>query len=178
MNNLVDMDNKEQLKILWEKEKPEFVLDHSKNEYGDIHININYDEKLSKERKKIEKNTNPLYQNIIFLFFYGISHSHFSRVFEKTSKFLKNFLKFEGINNENDTSQKYHGCKFLKQDSFIEFTLGNNIPMFYGKPFYSKKDIKEVNVLVVKKEKEGKADLFNTIKIIIKKQIFYYKINK
>ncbi len=44
--------------------------------------------------------------------------------------------------------------------------------------FIQKKDIKEVNVLIIKKEKEGKADLFNTIKIIIKKQIFYYKINK
>ena len=30
--------------------------------------------------------------------------------------------------------------------------------------FIQKKDIKEVNVIIIKKEKEGKADLFNTNK--------------
>ena len=168
MNNLVDMDNKEQLKILGEMEKPEVVLDYSKNEYGDIHININYDENLSKKRKKLEKNTNPLYQNIIFLFFDGISRSHFSRIFKKTSEFLAKFLKFEGINNENDPSQKYHGFEFLKQHSFREFTLGNNIPMFYGEPFYSKK------IESITGEIKEKGFVTCNLNAICNKEAFYY----
>ena len=139
MNNLIDMDNKELLNKLEDKEKPEVILDYTNNEYGDIHININYDKELSKERKKLEKNTEPLYDNIIFIFFDAISRKHFSRVYKKTSKFLDNFMKYEGYSNEKDPSQKYHGFQFFKQHSFKEFTLGNNIPMFYGKPYYTKK---------------------------------------
>ena len=139
MNNLVDMDNKEQLNSLGEKDKPEVVLDYTKNEFGDIHININYDKELSKQRKKLEKNSKPLYENIIFLFFDGISRSHFARIYKKTSNFLKKFLKYEGISNDKDESQKYHGFQFLKQHSLREYTLGNNIPMFYGGPFYAEK---------------------------------------
>ena len=139
MNNLIDMDNAELLKKLGDKEKPEVVLDFSNNEYGDIHINLNYDAQLSKERKQLEKNTQPLYDNIIYIFFDAISRKHFSRVFKKTSKFIDNFMKYEGYSNAKDNSQKYHGFQFFKQHSFREFTLGNNIPMFYGKPYYSKK---------------------------------------
>lgn len=139
MNNLVDMDNKEQLELLGEAEKPEVVLDYTKNEFGEIHINLNYDDELSKKRKQLEKYSKPLYKNIIFVFLDGISRRHFARNFKKTSKFIEQFLKFEGSNNEKDKSQKYHGFEFFKQHSFREFTLGNNIPMFYGKPFYSKK---------------------------------------
>ena len=138
MKNLVDMDNKEQLDELGEKEKPEVVLDYTNNEYGDINININYDDELSKERKKLEEKTNPLYENIIFIFFDAISRNHFSRVYKKTSEFIEKFFKYEGANNEKDNSQKYHGFQFFKQHSFKDFTLGNNLPMFYGKPYYYK----------------------------------------
>ena len=54
MDNLVDMDNAEQLELLGKKEKPEVVLDFTKNEYGEVDININFDKELSKERKKLE----------------------------------------------------------------------------------------------------------------------------
>ena len=139
MANLIDMDNAELLKQLGDKEKPEVVLDYSKNEYGEINIKINYDEELSQERKQLEKNTNPLYDNIIYIFFDAISRKHFSRVFKKTSKFIDNFMKYEGYSTEKDPSQKYHGFQFFKQHSFREYTLGNTIPMFYGQTYYSKK---------------------------------------
>jgi len=138
MKNLVDMDNKDQLDELGEKEKPEVVLDYTNNKYGDINININYDDELSKERKKLEEKTNPLYENIIFIFFDAISRNHFSRVYKKTSEFIEKFFKYEGANNEKDNFQKYHGFQFFKQHSFKDFTLGNNLPMFYGKPYYYK----------------------------------------
>ena len=139
MANLIDMDNAELLKQLGDKEKPEVVLDYSKNEYGEINIKINYDEELSQERKQLEKNTNPLYDNIIYFFFDAISRKHFSRVFKKSSKFIDNFMKYEGYSTEKDPSQKYHGFQFFKQHSFREYTLGNTIPMFYGQTYYSKK---------------------------------------
>ena len=139
VKNLVDMDNKDQLEELGEKEKPEVVLDYTENEYGDIKINVNYDDKLSKERKELEKNTHPLYENIIYIFFDAVSRSHFTRVYKKTSEFIEKFMKYEGAKNEKDENQKYHGFQFLKLHSMAEFTLGNAIPMFYGAPYYSKK---------------------------------------
>ena len=144
MDNLVDMDNAEQLKLLGKKEEPEVVLDFTNNEYGEVKININFDEELSKQRKKAETDTKPLYNNIIFIFFDGVSRSHFGRIFKKTSRFLNKFLKYEGISNDKDPSQRYHGFQFLKQHSLAEFTLGNAIPMFYGAPFYSK-NIESIN---------------------------------
>ena len=139
MNNLVDMDNEEQLKLLGDKERPEIVLDYTKNEYGEIEININYDKELSKERKKLEQNSKSLYDNIIIVFLDGISRNHFYRNFKKTSEFLEKFFKYEGAKNTKDPTQKYHGFQFFKFHSFKEFTLGNVLPMFYGKPYYSKK---------------------------------------
>ena len=139
MNNLVDMDNKEQLEKLGPKERPEIVLDYTKNEYGEIHINITRDEELSKERKKLENGTNPLYENIIFIFLDGISRRHFLRNFPKSSEYIENFLKYDGVFNEKEPSQIYHGFQFLKTHSFREFTLGNTVPMFYGQPYYAKK---------------------------------------
>lgn len=168
MKNLVDMDNKNQLDELGEKEKPEVVLDYTKNEYGEINININYDDKLSKERKELEKKTNALYDNVIFLFFDAISRKHFSRVFKKSFEFLQKFFKYEGASNEKEPSQKYHGFQFFKQQSFNEFTLGNNIPMFYGKPYYYPK------VESITGEFKNKGYVTCNLNGICNKEAFYY----
>ena len=169
MKNLVNMDNKEQLKELGPKEKPEIVLDYNKNEFGEIEININYDEKLSKERKELEKNsTNPLYENIIFIFLDAISRSHFLRVFKKSSEFIGKFFKYEGINNEKDKNQKYHGFQFFKYHSLREFTLGNGMPMFYGKPYYWKKADS------INGEIKDKGYVTCSVNGICDKEIFYF----
>ena len=168
MDNLVDMDNAEQLKLLGEKEKPEVVLDFTKNEYGEVNININFDKELSKKRKSLEKDTKPLYNNLIFIFFDGVSRSHFGRIFKKTTRFLNKFLKYEGIHNEKDPSQKYHGFQFLKQHSLAEFTLGNSIPMFYGAPFYSK------NIESITGEIKDKGFVTCNICGLCDKSVYYY----
>ena len=139
MKNLIDMDNKEILKKLGEKEKPEIVLDYTKNEYGVVNINVNFDQELSTQRKNLEKESNPLYDNVIFIFLDGISRNHFTRVYKKTAEFVKKFMPYEGTNNGKEPSQKYHGFEFFKQHSFKDFTLGNFIPMFYGLPYYWQK---------------------------------------
>ena len=93
--------------------------------------------------------------DIIYIFFDAISRKHFSRVYKKTSQFINNFMKYEGYSNKKDPSQKYHGFQFFKQHSFREFTLGNNIPMFYGKPYYSKKIDSKANGLKIDKRYEN-----------------------
>jgi hypothetical protein len=168
MKNLVDMDNKKQLEELGNKEKPEVVLDFTNNTFGEIHIDINYDKELSKQRKKLEENTTVLYDNIIFIFFDAISRNHFSRVFKKSSQFLEKFFKYEGASNEKDPSQKYHGFQFFKQHSFREFTLGNNIPMFYGKPYYYKK------VESITGEFKQKGFITANLNGICNKEAFYF----
>ena len=139
MKNLIDMDNQEVLENLGAKEKPEVVLDYTKNEYGELDINVNFDQDLSTERKNLEKDTNPLYDNIIFIFLDGISRNHFSRVYKKSAEFIKKFMPYEGRINDKEPSQKYHGFEFFKQHSLKDFTLGNFVPMFYGLPYYWQK---------------------------------------
>ena len=169
MGNLVDMDNQEQLEELGEKERPEVVLDYSNNKYGEINITINYDEELSKERKKLENNnTNILYDNVIYIFLDAISRNHFTRVYKKSAEFIEKFFKYEGINNEIERSQKYHGFQFFKQHSLKEFTIGNNIPMFYGGSHYSKK------VVSITGEFKDKGYVTCNVNGICNKEAFYF----
>ena len=53
--NLIDMDNITQLNKT-KPNIPEIVTDFSKNPFGELIINVNYNETISKERKKLEKN--------------------------------------------------------------------------------------------------------------------------
>ena len=168
MANLVDMDNQEQLEELGEKEKPEVVLDYTNNKYGDIYIHVNYDKDLAKERKELETETYPLYENIIFIFLDGISRAHFPRVYKKSYEFIDKFMKYEGCSNEEDPSQKYHGFQFFKQHSFKEFTLGNVLPMFYGCPYYSKK------VESITGEIKDKGYITCNLNGLCNKEAFYY----
>ena len=129
MNNLVDMDDKDQLDKLNEFQKPEVIADFSNGIYGKIEININHKDKLSNERKLLEKqNTN----NVLFLYMDNLSRVHFYRQYKKTKEFLKNFLTYKGYSNEVDKEQKYHGFEFLKYQKFDGATLQNAIPMFSG----------------------------------------------
>ena len=54
-----------------EVKKPDVIVVYSWNEFGDIHISIDYDEKLSIQRKKSEKENETLFI-ILFSFFYVI----------------------------------------------------------------------------------------------------------
>ena len=128
-NNLVDMDDKEQLNKLDENQKPEVTVDFSNGSYGKLEININHKDKLSKERKLLEKEDS---NNVLFLFMDNLSRVHFYRQYKKTKEFLKKFLTFEGYYNEIDKEQKYHGFEFLKYQKFDGATLQNALPMFSG----------------------------------------------
>lgn len=168
MNNLVDMDDIKQLEQLGPKERPEIVLDYTKYEFGEIHINISYDQDLSMERKKLEKNSNPLYDNIIFIFLDGISRRHFTRAYKKSAEFIEKFMSYDGINNEKSPNQRYHGFQFLKMHSFREFTLGNTVPMFYGKPYYAK------NATTITAKLKNKGFVTCGVNGICDKETFYF----
>jgi len=125
-NNLVDMDDKEQLNKLDEDQKPEVIANFSNNLYGKLVININYKDKLSKERKLLENEDS---NNVLF-FMDNLSRVHFYRQYKKTKEFLRKFLTYKGYSNEIDKEQKYHGFEFLKFQKFDGPTIQNIIPMF------------------------------------------------
>ena len=87
-NNLINMDDEGQLNKLEEYQKPEVIVEFNENPYGKIKININYKEKLAKERKIKQKNEA---KNVLFIYMDNLSRNHFYRQYPKTSKFIKNF---------------------------------------------------------------------------------------
>ena len=141
MNNLINMDDKEQLDKLKNNKKPEVFLDYTSNPYGELKIKINKKEKLSKERKNLEKKSQS--NNIIFIFLDNLSRVHFYRQYKKTSEFLKKFLKYEGFSTKSN-EQKYHGFEFMKYHKIGHATLHNAIPMFSG--VYFRKNYRMINI--------------------------------
>ena len=77
-------------------------------------------------------------------------------------------MKYEGVSNIKDPSQKYHAFQFFKQHSFKEYTLGNNIPMLYGKPCYYKK------VNSITGELKDKGYITANVNGICNKEDFYF----
>ena len=131
-NNLIDMDNENKLNKLKENQIPEVLVDYSNDPFGELKITINFKKQLSLERQNIylkrKKHTN----DILFIYLDNLSRVHFYRQYKKTSKFIQQFLSYEGFSNQNNPSQKYHGFEFLKYHKFNGATLRNAIPMFSG----------------------------------------------
>jgi len=78
--NLLDMDKT----IPPGFSKPEYIVDFSKDPAGELIINLNYNETLSKERKKSEKNSIPYSDNILLLYVDSVSRVHAMRKLKKT----------------------------------------------------------------------------------------------
>ena len=133
--NLIDMDNKEQIKSIPEEFRPEVIINYDKDINGAIDINLRFNSTLSKERKKKE-NKNSLYKNILILFTDGLSRVQFIRKLPKTSQFLSKFMKYKGNSfRYNGKKNVFHGFEFLKYHSMLLTTMGNEIPMIYGRKF-------------------------------------------
>ena len=129
-NNLINLDNETMLKNIKPNQKPEVYVDFTNNKFGELIININYNNSLSKTRLSLENNKNA--SNILFIFFDNLSRVHFYRQYKKTIKFLKTFLTYKGFSIKEKPDQKYHGFEFLKYHKFNAATLFNAIPMFSG----------------------------------------------
>ena len=129
--NLIDMENKIQLKKLGKENIPEIIIDYSKNLYGKLIINLNFNESLSKERKKFEKNTKPYSNNIMILYFDSISRSTSIRQLKKTLNFFEKFMNYRETYNINNPLENYHSFQFFKYHSFACCTSKNYRKLFY-----------------------------------------------
>jgi len=132
--NLVDMDNEEEIRKNYKDNIPEVYTDFSKNKDGEMFINLHYNETLSKEKKKLEKNSNPYAENIMVLYIDSLSRANAIRKLKKTMKFFKQFISYKGGFNEKSPTEIFHTFEFFKYYTFDGETIGNYPRMFYGQP--------------------------------------------
>ena len=125
--NLIDMDN-----IPPELPFPEYIVDFSKDPSGELIINLNYNESLSKERKKFELNSNPYSNNIMIIYIDSISRVNALRKLKKTIKFFEKFISYKGGYNNKYPNEKFHSFQFFKYHSHKGYTGGNYPRLFYG----------------------------------------------
>ena len=100
--NLVDMDNKQLVEKVYKENKPELIVDYTKNPYGEIIIDLKFNKTLSKERKKLENNAKitPHAKNIIFLYIDSVSRAYSVRQLKKTLSFIEQFMPYKGTYNQ------------------------------------------------------------------------------
>ena len=73
---------------------PEVILTFDEKSHGTITQRINFNTKLSDERKKIAEQKNSLFKNIFVFYLDALSNKHFNRKLPKTANFLKKFFKY------------------------------------------------------------------------------------
>ena len=132
LKNLVDMENKKVLNKKFKKKLPEIEVDFSKNKYGEMKINLNYNKTLSEERKLLEKKTIPYSNNIIILYIDSVSRVNSLRQLKKTLKFFEKFISYNGASQFKNPSEKFHSFQFFKYQSFLFHTRNNYPILFYG----------------------------------------------
>ena len=144
--NLIDMDN-----ITMELKKwPEKIVDFTKDEIGEFIVNLTYNETLSKERKKLEKNSVPFSNNILIIYIDSVSRANGLRQLKKTSAFFEKFMAYEGHHHEKYPDDNFHSFQFFKYHAFRMYTPGNFPILFYGHP----KEAKNI-VLITRYLKEN-----------------------
>ena len=111
---------------------PEIIVDYTKNHYGEIIINLTYNETLSKERKLKEKNITPYSENVILMYIDSVSRAYSIRQLKKTLSFFEKFMSFKGGFHKKFPSEKFHSFQFFKYHAFIGNTLMNYPKIFYG----------------------------------------------
>jgi hypothetical protein len=126
------MDNFDLMNKIYKENKPELIVDYTKNPYGEIIIDLKYNETLSQERKKLEKKVSPYSNNIIILYIDSISRAYSIRQLKKTLKFFEQFMSFKGGFNKKYPFSNFHSFQFLKYHSFKGYTFENYPRIFYG----------------------------------------------
>ena len=107
---------------------PEVEVFFDENNHGMIKINVTKNETLSQERKKIEKDKNSLFNNVLIIYVDSLSRNHFQRKMHKLTKYLEPFMKY----NLNGTEKEYTAFQFMKYNTLKGLTLPNIKAMFYG----------------------------------------------
>ena len=127
-HNLIDMDAALPPKL----SRPEYIVDFSKDPLGELILNINYNETLSIERKKLEKNSVPYSENVLVLYVDSISRTNSLRQLKKTLNFFEQFMPYKGKHNEKFPEENFHSFQFLKYHAFEGYTYLNFPILFYG----------------------------------------------
>ena len=134
LENLVDLENKKVLDQYFKNKIPEVEVDFSNNQYGEMHINVNYNNTLSEERILNEINSTPYSNNILILFIDSVSRVNSIRHLKKTLNFFEKFMLFNGSSLDKSPSEKFHSFQFFKYHSFQHATPFNYPLLFYGRP--------------------------------------------
>ena len=109
-HNLMDMDKP----IPSNLAKPEYIVDFSKDQLGELIINLNYNESLSKDRKMLEKKYIPYSDNILLLYIDSISRAHSIRKLKKTLSFFEQFISYKGGHHQDYQNDNFHSFQFFK----------------------------------------------------------------
>ena len=151
LNNLVDMDNKQILDKYFKNKFPEVLVDFTDNNKGKIEIDVHHDKKLSQERKLLEKNSEPLSNNVLIIYIDSVSRQNSIRELKKTLKFFEKFMPYEGGKNEKYPNEKYHSFQFFKYHAFKGYTCVNYPFLFYGQ----KREVKNKSLITKYFKKNG-----------------------
>ena len=109
-----------------------------KNNKGHFEINLKYNETLVAERRLLAKKFPVKYENIFIIYIDSLSRNHFIRQLKKTGILIDYLIRNR---NRKFSNQKYDKYKFaqkvnafqlFKYISFLGYTPGNYVPMFYG----------------------------------------------
>ena len=126
--NIIDMDKD----IPSDLNKPEYIVDFSQDPYGNLTINLNFNESLSLERKNLEKNSIPYSDNVLIIYMDSVSRVNSIRKLKKTLKFFEQFISYKGGYNQKYPNDNFHSFQFFKYHAFEGLTYANFIKLFYG----------------------------------------------
>ena len=96
LNNLVDMDNKRILDKFFNNKIPEVLVDFTSSAQGKMEIDVHYDRNLSENRKLLEKNSEPLSNNVLVIYIDSVSRKNSIRELKKTLEFFETFMPYKG----------------------------------------------------------------------------------
>lgn len=131
--NLVDMENKSSINEYYKNKIPEIEIDFSKNIYGEMNINLNFNKTLSEERILLERNSIPYSNNLIILYIDSVSRANSLRQLKKTLNFFEEFMSYKGAFQEKNPNDNFHSFQFFKYHSFLFHTPYNYPILFYGR---------------------------------------------
>ena len=127
-HNIIDMDKNPNI-----SPKPEYIVDFLKDPLGELTVNLNYNETLSRERKKLENDSIPYYDNILIIYVDSISRAHVLRKMKKTVEFFEKFISYKGGHHKKYPTENFHSFQFFKYYAFEGYTPSNFPRLFYGK---------------------------------------------
>ena len=117
------MINMETFKETKDNPRPEITVKFNEKGVGKIEINLQKNETLSLERKKLE-NPKSKYKNILIIYIDAISRARFLLALKKLSQFIEKFMTFK--------EENFSSYQFFKYQALGTYTQINAQPMFYG----------------------------------------------